>query len=265
MSSIEHTTSVPKLQVERQRQILRLALKHGAVDVSDLAQRFEVTTETIRRDLAELQDRQLLKRVHGGAVPVERHHHEPMVDARDMQNADEKLTIARLACEQVPAGGTVMIDSGSTTHRLVEVIPADRGIHLSTNSLVSALTLARRGFDNLTVLGGAVRINTNAMVDAQTIDAVRSMRVDVLFLSCDGLSFARGLTTPYPAEHHLKRAMIGSARRVVALVDHSKFGNDQTYCFASFDEIDVLVTDARATDDDVELLTDAGVEVHRAG
>ncbi len=263
MSGIEHI-GTSRLQVERQRQIHRLALKQGAVDVSDLAHRFDVTTETIRRDLGELQDRQLVRRVHGGAVPVERNHHEPMVDARDMQNAYEKLAIGRLACDQVPMSGTVMIDSGSTTQRFAELIPLDRNVHVLTNSLVSALTLARRGIQELTVLGGGVRTNTNAMVDAQTIETVRAMHVDVLFLSCDGLSFARGLTTPYPAEHHLKRAMIASARRVVALVDNTKFGNDQTYCFAPFDEIDVLVTDPGASDDDVELLTDTGVEVQRA-
>ncbi len=263
MSITEHS-GTSKLQVERQRQIHRLALTLGAVDVSDLAQRFDVTTETIRRDLSELQERELVRRVHGGAVPIERHSHEPMVDARDMQNAEEKLAIAQLASGEVPARGTVIVDSGSTGQRLAEVMALGAGVHVITNSLVTALTLARRGVNELSVLGGGVRTNTFATADAQTVAAVRAMRVDVLFISCDGLSFARGLTTPYPPEHHLKRAMIESARRVVALVDHSKFGNDQTYSYAALAEIDLLVTDSRATDDEVEILTDAGVEVRRA-
>jgi DeoR family fructose operon transcriptional repressor len=79
----------PRLQHHRQREIYVLALKSGSVDVSDLARRFDVTTETIRRDLSDLQERHLLRRVHGGAVPIERLDHEPMVDARDMLNADE--------------------------------------------------------------------------------------------------------------------------------------------------------------------------------
>ena len=103
-----------------------LALKHGSVDVAELARRFEVTTETIRRDLSDLQERQLLRRVHGGAVPVERHHHEPMVDARDMQNAEEKLRIGREAIREVPEHGSVIIDSGSTGQRFAEVFPVDR-------------------------------------------------------------------------------------------------------------------------------------------
>lgn len=252
-----------KLQVERQRQIYRLALKNGAVDVSDLAHIFDVTTETIRRDLTDMQEQDLVRRVHGGAVPVEHRTHEPNLDARGMQNAAEKDAIGHIAASEVPAGGTVMIDSGSTGQRFAEVMPIDPNIHVTTNSLVTALSLARRGCTELTVLGGNVRTNTFAMVDTQTVEAVRAMRVDVLFISCDGLSFSRGLATPYRQEHFLKRAMIESARKVVALVDHSKFGNDQTFAYASLREIDVLVTDARASNDEVELLAEAGVDVRR--
>jgi DeoR family transcriptional regulator, fructose operon transcriptional repressor len=252
------------LQVERHRLIYLVALKNGSVDVSNLAQRFDVTTETIRRDLSELQEQGLVRRVHGGAVPVEQRDHEPMVDARDMLNAEEKVAIGRLASLEVPQGGTIVIDSGSTGQRLAEALSVEADAHIMTNSLITALTLSRRGVRQLSVLGGSVRTNTFAMVDAQTIEAVRAMRVDVLFISCDGLSLNRGLTTPYREEHLVKRAMIESARRVVALVDHSKFGNDQTFCFAGLHEIDVLVTDKRATNDEVEILTEADIDVRRA-
>jgi DeoR family transcriptional regulator, fructose operon transcriptional repressor len=252
------------LQFDRQRQIYRLALKNGSVDVSELAQLFEVTTETIRRDLSDLQERRLIRRVHGGAVPVERQFHEPMIDARDVLNAEQKTAIGRSACDQVPTSGTVIIDSGSTGQKLAELMPVGAGLHVTTNSLLTALTLARRGLADLTVLGGSVRTNTFAMVDTQTVEAVRSMRVDVLFISCDGLSLSRGLTTPYPQENHLKRAMIEAARKVVALVDHTKFGNDQTYCYAQPREIDVLITDQGAGDDELAILAEAGIDVRRA-
>ena len=100
-----------RLQYQRQRDIYGLALKQGSVDVSELAKQFHVTTETIRRDLTELQERLLLRRVHGGAVPYERRDHEPMVDARGMLNAEAKLRIGREATLQVPARGSVIIDS----------------------------------------------------------------------------------------------------------------------------------------------------------
>jgi DeoR family fructose operon transcriptional repressor len=261
------TTSPPsstKLQHDRQHAIYMLALRQGSVDVADLARRYGVTTETIRRDLSDMQGRQLLRRVHGGAVPVERMNHEPMVEARDTVHADEKLRIAQVAAGEVPDRGSVVIDSGTTLQRLAQVFPVDRDVHVVTNSLLSALTLSRRGLQNLTVLGGSVRTKRLAMVDETTGAELRDMAIDVLFISCDGLSFKHGLTTPYREEHTLKRAMIERAQRVVALVDSSKFGNVQMFSFLKFDEIDVLVTDAAVDPEAVDFLTSHGITVHRA-
>jgi DeoR family transcriptional regulator, fructose operon transcriptional repressor len=262
--SLPESGGSTRLQIERHQQIYRLARQQGAVDVSDLALRFEVTTETIRRDLSELQEQNLVRRVHGGAVPVERTSHEPMVDVRGSQNTEEKIAIGRLACAELTLGATLIIDSGSTGQRFAEVLPVDLGLQITTNSLTIALTLARRGVETVTMLGGGIKPNTFAAVDLMTVEQVRSMRVDLLFLGSDGLSFTRGLTTPYPAEHHVKRAMMKAGRRVIALVDQSKFDNDQTYSYAALGEIDVLITDSRASDADVELLTDAEVTVRRA-
>ncbi len=256
-------TAAPRLQHDRQHAIYLLALRQGSVDVSDLARRYGVTTETIRRDLSDMQGRQLLRRVHGGAVPVERINHEPMVDVRDMVNAEEKLRIATKAAAELPERGSVIFDSGSTGQRLAEVFPVERDLHVVTNSLITAITLSRRGLKKLIVLGGAVRTNTLAMVDDTTRGELQSMAIDVLFMSCDGLSFQHGLTTPYREERTIKRTMIERARRVVAMVDHSKFGNVQMFKFAAFDEIDVLVTDTRADPEEIDVLAGHGIVVHR--
>src|SRR3954465_9063103 len=225
-----------RLQHDRQREIYLLALRQGSVDVADLAERHGVTTETIRRDLSDLQSRQLLRRVHGGAIPVERMSHEPVIEARDVINSEEKLRIAVKAVSEVPERGSVIIDSGSTGHRLPEVFPVDRALHVVTNSLLTALTLSRRGLRELTVLGGSVRTNRHAMVDETTAMELQHMAIDVLFMSCDGLSFQHGLTTPYREEHTIKRAMIERARRFVALVDHPKFGNVPMFHLPAFAE-----------------------------
>jgi DeoR family transcriptional regulator, fructose operon transcriptional repressor len=257
-------TGGSRLQHDRQHGIYMLALRQGSVDVADLAQRYGVTTETIRRDLSDMQGRQMLRRVHGGAVPVERMNHEPLVAARDVVNAEEKLRIATKAVEEVPERGSVIIDSGSTGQRLAEVFPVERDVHVVTNSLSIALTLSRRGLRDLTVLGGTVRTKRLAMVDDTTPAELQHMAIDVLFMSCDGLSFQHGLTTPYREEHVIKRAMMERAHRVVALVDQSKFGNMQMFSFAKFDEIDVLVTDTRVDPEAVDILTSHGIVVHRA-
>ena len=263
MTAIEEGAAVPRLQHDRQHAIYMLALSRGSVDVADLARRYGVSTETIRRDLSDMQDRNLLRRVHGGAVPVERISHEPLLAARDVVNAEEKLRIATKAVEEVPERGSVIIDSGSTTQRLAEVFPVEREVHVVTNSLMTALTLSRRGLRQLTVLGGAVRTNTLAMVDDTSRSELQHMAIDVLFISCDGLSFQHGLTTPYREEHMIKRAMIESARRVVAMVDQSKFGNVQMFGFAAFDEVDILVTDTRVEPEAAAALANRGMTVHR--
>ncbi len=258
MADIE---SAARLRTDRQREIYLLALRQGSVEVADLAQRFDVTTETIRRDLSDLQTQGQVRRVHGGAVCIEHAGHERTVDARDMQNADEKLRIGEAAAALVPANGSVLIDSGSTLQRLADVFPIESGAHVVTNSLVVALTLSRRGIAELSVLGGGVRTNTFAMVDAFTVEMLRDLRFDVLFISCDGLSLHRGLTTPYREEAAVKSAMIKVADKVVALVDQSKLGNGQMFPFAALDDIDVLITDDRIDQSSIDILTDAGIDV----
>jgi DeoR family transcriptional regulator, fructose operon transcriptional repressor len=253
-----------RLPHDRQRAIYMLALRQGSVDGADLARRYGVTTETIRRDLSDMQERQLLRRVHGGAVPIERVSHEPLLDVRGRMNAEEKLRIATMAVAEVPERGSVIIDSGSTGQRLADVFPVDREVHVVTNSLTTALTLSRRGVRRLTVLGGAVRANTLAMVDDTGCAELGHMAIDTLFISCDGLSFKHGLTTPYREERAIKRAMIECSHRVVAMVDQSKFGNAQMFSFARFDEIDVLVTDTRVDPEPVDFLTGHGISVRCA-
>lgn len=246
MADIELTTDTqhrPLFQAQRQDEIATLAISRGRVDVADLAEQFNVTTETIRRDLSDLQERKVLRRVHGGAVPWESLRFEPLLAVRGDQQLAEKRRIGAAAVAELPDGGAILVDSGSTTARFCEALPRDRQLTVITNSILNAQALA--DFDNVDVvmLGGTLRKNTMAMVDAATVDEVAQLTVDALFISCDGMSPGRGLTTPYRSEAALKQAMIKAARRVVALVDHSKLDRDQLFKFADWSDLDVLVTD----------------------
>ncbi len=248
-------------QSERQRQIAELTLDVGRVEVADLAERFSVTTETIRRDLSELQAHRLVRRVHGGAVPWERSKFEPLLINRTVQHAEEKRRLAYRALDELPESGTIIIDSGSTLGSLAEVIPNDRDLRIITNSLVTAQELAGRSNIEVVVLGGKVRTNTLAMVDSETVAAVQRKTVDLLFISADGASAATGLTTPYQQEAALKSAMIGAARRVVTLIDHSKFGQDQFARFASWADIDLLITNHEVNPGEVAAIEQTGTRV----
>lgn len=247
MTSAATESSSPSLfQSERQRQIAALTMQSGRVEVADLADRFNVTTETIRRDLSDLQGHRIVRRVHGGATPWEAVGFEPLLSVRNDQRDSEKRRIALAATHEVPSNGSIIIDSGSTLLALANAFPIDSSIRVVTNALNIALVLSERSDVDVIVVGGKVRKNTLAMVDNEAIAAIEPLSVDTLFISSDGLSAATGLSTPYREEAALKRAMIASARRVVALVDHSKFGQDHFIRFAEWADIDMLITNTEA-------------------
>ncbi len=248
-------------QSERQQEIVALAIANGRVEVAELAQRFNVTTETIRRDLSDLQAHRLVRRVHGGATPWETGGFEPLLSKRADHQDGEKRRIAAAALNELPDTGSVLIDSGSTAGRFVEAIPTDTTLRFVTNSLLIARSLSERTDADVIVIGGKVRKNTFAMVDTQAIEAVEPLRVDTVFMSADAASATAGLTTPYREEAAWKRAIIRSARRVVMLLDDSKFGDEHFARFADWSDIDVLVTNRETAVDQLAAIEATGTTV----
>ena len=249
---------------ERQQAILTRAREHGRVDVEGLSTGFEVSAETIRRDLKSLENAGVVRRVHGGAIPVERLTFEPALAQRDRLMTAEKEAIAHEALAEVPAEGAILLDAGSTTSRLAQILPDDRPLTVVTNSPEIGVHLAQR--DDLTVmlLGGRLRKRTLATVDDWAAQAIRQMHVEVAFIGTNGLSLERGLTTPDPTEASTKRAMIASASKVVVLADHTKVGNDYFARFGELSDIDLLVTDSGLDDEATSHFLQAGMDVKRA-
>ncbi len=249
---------------ERQQEIGLLAKQHGRVSVSDLAERFDVTTETIRRDLDALAAIGLLSRVHGGAVPADKVRLiESGVQFREGAAAVQKNRIATRALDYLPktASPTVILDSGTTIARLAELIPPNQVQTIVTNSLQAASILTNRGVADVQLVGGRVRGLTQATVGAGPVDALRRVKVDVAFLGANGFSVDHGFSTPDPAEAEVKRAMAGAARLVVVLADASKFNSDYLVSFAALADADVFITDSALSESAVQALTDQGIEV----
>ena len=248
---------------ERQQAIAAQVLSQGRASVAELAVAYDVTTETVRRDLAVLDRAGVLRRVHGGAVPVRALHLvESSVDERQSTRSGHKQAIARAAAEFIPASGaTVLLDAGTTTARLAALLPTDRDLLAVTNSVPIAARLAGMGSVSLQLLGGRVRGLTQATVGEQAVSTLASLRVDIAFIGTNGISVRHGLSTPDPDEAAVKRAMVQCANFVVVLADSSKIGREEFVSFAPIEQIDVLVTDAEISAADKARLTEAGVEV----
>lgn len=228
---------------ERYRSIVERVRGMGRASVSDLADDLAVTPETIRRDLSVLERQGLVRRVHGGAVATERVAHETTIDSRNGVLVEEKNRIAKAALLELPNEGTVLIDAGSTTGRLVSMIPDDRNLTVVTDSLTHALMLAGRTNISVLMLGGRVRERTMACVEQWALDALASIYVDVVIMGTNGISLDRGLTTPDSAEAQVKTAMLKSARRKVLLADHTKFETNSFARFGELGDLDLVITD----------------------
>lgn len=251
--------------MERQELIERLLDDDGRVSVVELARRFDVTTETVRRDLDQLESAGALRRVHGGAVAIERPSTtEPSLSERELRHGAAKAAIARRALQAVPERGSVFFDAGTTTASVArELAPRIAGSRLEvvTHALTVGAALAATPQVSLTLIGGRVRGLTAAAVGADTVRAIESLRPDVAFLGTNGLSAGFGLSTPDPDEAAVKTAIVRAARRVVAVADGDKLGRELLVSFAPLAAIDVLVTDAAPPPALAAALADAGVEV----
>nr|WP_258773939.1 DeoR/GlpR family DNA-binding transcription regulator [Brachybacterium alimentarium] len=246
---------------ERQRQILDILDRTGRVAVTDLSTQFEVATETVRRDLDQLSERGLLVRVHGGAVPRRTTEVEPDLESRRTTNIEVKRRIAHAAAALLPADAraAVLLDAGSTTAELLPHLAGRRGPVITNAPAIVQGALAHTDLE-VHVLPGRVRPTTEAAVGSATVDAIRALHPEVVFLGCNGLD-AEGFTTPDPDEAAVKSAMVHSAARRVILADSSKVGARRLVTFAALADVDALVTDADLPQNLMDLLSEAGVQV----
>ncbi|MEH0146286.1 DeoR/GlpR family DNA-binding transcription regulator [Corynebacterium sp. Q4381] len=252
---------------ERRRQIAALTAVEGRVSVAELAERFDVTAETIRRDLAALNDEGVVQRVHGGAVASQGYMTSEFPLAARLRSAlDAKEAIARAAAAFLPSepGKSIFLDSGTTISALAQRIaflPEASSWSIVTNSLPAALELAEAGVGDVQLLGGTVRAIAQAVVGDTALRTLALLRADVAFVGTNALTVDHGLSTADAHEAAVKAAMVTNARRVVVLCDSTKLGNDYLVSFAPLDAVDVVVTDWGAPQSLVADLERHGVNV----
>ncbi len=229
---------------------------------ADLSADFDVSADTVRRDLRELDEAGLLRRVHGGALP--RHGDAAPFDARARRAPEAKASIARRAAEFVRDGQVIVLDGGTTTLELARALRDDLRASVITTSPHIALALADHPGLEVTVIGGTLRPNALVTVGATAVEALRVIRADVVFLGVCGLHPEIGVTTGDLEERHVKAAMIDGAGEVVALADHDKLGTAMPVVVAPMEAVTHLATDAMEDDPSLAPYRALGIEILHA-
>src|SRR6516165_7472477 len=235
----------------RQSLILEDVRRMGSARVSDLTQRLGVSDMTIRRDLEVLARSGLVEKVHGGAVlPGAPRSHEPGFEAKSSLEQPAKAAIAAAAASLVTPGSAIGLSAGTTTFALAERLLGIPELTIVTNSVrVMNLFADGPGADPRVrelsvVLTGGARTPSDALVGPVADLAIRSLHFDLLFLGCHGIDPVAGLTTPNLAESATNRVFVCSARRVMVIADHTKWGIVGLSSFADLEEIATLITDS---------------------
>lgn len=225
----------------RQSRILEFARTRGRVEVVALASELDVATETIRRDLKVLADRRLVKRVHGGAIPLESAAFESGVDYRSRVDLAQKHRIAAAAAGLAHGAETVYLDEGFTPRLVAEKV-ADHELTVVTSSLLAAEALADSDGVTVLLLGGRMRGRTLATVDHWALGMLDDLVIDLAYLGTNGITAERGLTTPDPAVAAVKHKAIERAQRRILVAAHSKFGMTSFCRFAEVSDFEAIVT-----------------------
>ncbi|WP_330177170.1 DeoR/GlpR family DNA-binding transcription regulator [Streptomyces sp. NBC_01498] len=242
------------LAEQRRALILDEVRRRGGIRVNELTRKLSVSDMTVRRDLDALARLGVIEKVHGGAVPVaEASTHEPGFEAKSVLEPGAKEDIARTAAAMAVPGRAIALSGGTTTYALAHHLVDVPDLTVVTNSVrvadvfhaaQPAASGGHRPGAATVVLTGGVRTPSDSLVGPVADQAIRSLHFDVLFLGVHGISPEAGLSTPNLAEAETNRRFVRSARRVVVVADHTKWGTVGLSSFATLDQVDTLVTDA---------------------
>jgi len=254
------------LVVERQMVLVDSLRQNPVLAVEDLARRFRVSAQTVRRDLQYLEREGLIRRTRGGAVAHDQDALSPehAFTARELEDAAQKRAIAATALALVEPGSTVIMDASTTVLYLARALPRDIELNVVVNALPVNMELCARARVGVTMLGGTMRPTSLSATGPTAEATLRCYFADTAFISARGLSLERGLTEASASESALKEIMVANAARVIALVDARKLGRTAFTFVAPLSAIDVLITDDSVDPRMVERLRETGLDVRVA-
>ena len=246
---------------ERWREIRGILGERGRIRVGLLAERLNVSEATVRRDLEAMQAQGLLQRTHGGAMLPQPTAFEVSFDESQSHALQEKQAIGRAAAALVQEGESIILESGSTTLEMARCLGETARLTVLTNSLAICKELSAHESIDILVLGGTLRRQSASLVGPWVAEILRQVKVDKAFLGVNGLSADFGLSAPNVFTAETRKAMLAAARTRIALADHRKLGVETLYAVAPLSAIDLLITDAGATPEQLAPLRAQGLDV----
>jgi DeoR family transcriptional regulator of aga operon/DeoR family myo-inositol catabolism operon transcriptional repressor len=249
--------------IQRRNKIKERLFKERSVKVSDLVQEFNVSEETIRRDLNQLEREGLIKKNYGGAILIEEIDNMaiPPVQQRTLQHFEEKDAIGRKAAELVQSNQIIILDAGSTTWCMARYLKNIPDLMVVTNGINVAEECSHNEQASIFLLGGKLIRKSMSIVGPQAELELQKYNAHYVFMGTSGVSERKGFTSSDIYEAEMKRAMVAAGQKVVVLADHSKFQRQGLVSFSSFQDVDIVITSDRTDPRMVKEIQDAGVQV----
>lgn len=248
------------LVIERRQKIIEIIKRDHKVYVTNLSELFNVSEETIRRDLTILENDSLLKRTYGGAVATEQTKEDPSFSTRNAMNLSAKQSIASKACKLISDNATIMLDSSTTSLELVHTLVEKKNLTIITSSVKILSEFTSYGL-NIICTGGTLRSHSFSLIGSVAQNTVSKYHVDLTVISCKSLSLESGIMDSNEAECDLKKAMVKQAAKTILLADHSKFDQVSFIKIVDFSDIDYIITDEEPSAEWLEVFKKYNIEL----
>jgi DeoR/GlpR family transcriptional regulator of sugar metabolism len=252
----------PELDVdERRNKMLELLNEKGKIKVADLSKHFGISEVTIRNDLAELEMKGMLDRVHGGAVSAYRAYYNMSLQERMNTNKKEKLQIAAEISGLISDGDTLMINSGTTTFYVLKELKSKRNLTIVTNSIAIAQEAGLSINSHVILLGGNFNFQYQFTYGDDTLNQLEKYKADKFIMAVDGIHHNVGLSTHHHLEAEVNRQMIKRVNTTIVAADYTKIGRTGFTHFSPISSVDMLITNKIANGNHISMIKDKGVEV----
>jgi DeoR/GlpR family transcriptional regulator of sugar metabolism len=261
MSSFDHSSAKA-----RRALILKMLETENELLVTSLSKTLGISEVTIRKDLTNLQNRNLLVRTRGGAIrkPIENLNEDTAISKKSMFNFREKERIGRMAAALIKDGDHIMLDSGTTTLEIAKNLDRYTNLTILTNAINIAEELLKYKRFTVIMLGGHLRVNSHSTIGPIAMNTLGNFANYKLFLGVDSFSFENGISTPNMEEAMLNQAMIAQASEVIAVFDSSKF-NKRSFChIAHCEQINAIVTDNNLPTNTISRLKAKNIRLYMA-